>query len=201
MNHAVPNQQKTFGHILGQQYTVFDGLAGMYVEDIYQDRHGLLWVGTTDGGVSRFDGAHFDTFGLSDGLPHLTVTTIVEDADGRLLIRESPLLHPPTAPDLSGTPQRRLQMRSFRSMKYQILAAVALLLSGPYIAAAADPADQPQWSESVPVDEERYPGERVEAYIVDGLLHARRLDQDDTPPFGTSFSPKLIRNNPLRSNT
>ena len=85
MNHAAPSQQKAFGHILGQQYTVFDGLAGMYVEAFYQDRHGLLWIGTTDGGVSRFDGAHFDTFGLSDGLPHLSVTTIVEDADGRLL--------------------------------------------------------------------------------------------------------------------
>ena len=85
MNHAAPSQNKAFGHILGQQYTVFDGLAGMYVEAIYQDRHGLLWVGTTDGGVSRFDGAHFDTFGLSDGLPHLTVTAIDEDADGRLL--------------------------------------------------------------------------------------------------------------------
>ena len=85
MNHAAPSQNKAFGHILGQRYTVFDGLAGMYVEDVYQDRHGLLWIGTTDGGVSRFDGAHFDTFGLSDGLPHLTVTTIVEDADGRLL--------------------------------------------------------------------------------------------------------------------
>ena len=57
----------------------------MYVEALYQDRHGLLWIGTIDGGVSRFDGAHFDTFGLSDGLPHLSVTTIVEDADGRLL--------------------------------------------------------------------------------------------------------------------
>ena len=72
-------------------------------------------------------------------------------------------------------------MRSFRSMKYHILAAAALLLSGLYITAAADPADQAQWSESVPVDEERYPGERVEAYIVDGLLHARRLDQNDSP--------------------
>ena len=85
MNHAAPSQNKAFGHILGQQYTVFDGLAGMYVEAIYQDRHGLLWIGTIDGGVSRFDGAHFDTFGLSDGLPHLSVTAIVEDADGRLL--------------------------------------------------------------------------------------------------------------------
>ena len=72
-------------------------------------------------------------------------------------------------------------MRSFRSIKYQIVAAAALLLSGPYITAAADPTDQAQWSESVPVDEERYPGERIEAYIVDGLLHARRLDQTDIP--------------------
>ena len=72
-------------------------------------------------------------------------------------------------------------MRFFRSMKYQIVAAAALLLSGPYITSAADPADEIQWSESVPVDEKRYPGERVEAYIVDGLLHARRLDQNDIP--------------------
>ena len=84
MDHATPSQ-KAFGHILGQQYTVLDGLAGMYVEAFYQDRHGLLWIGTTDGGISRFDGAHFDTFGLSDGLPHLSVTAIDEDADGRLL--------------------------------------------------------------------------------------------------------------------
>ena len=72
-------------------------------------------------------------------------------------------------------------MNSFRSMKYQVVAAAALLLSGLYIAAAADPADQAQWSESVPVDEESNPGERIEAYIVDGLLHARRLDQNDIP--------------------
>ena len=75
-------------------------------------------------------------------------------------------------------------MRPFRSMKYQILAAAALLLSGPYITAAADPADQAQWSESVPLGDSPWaggPGERIEAYIVDGLLHVRRLDQNDSP--------------------
>ena len=72
-------------------------------------------------------------------------------------------------------------MRSFRSMKYQILAAAAPLLSGPYIAAAEDLADHAQWSESVPTDEEKNPGDRVEAYIVDGLLHVRRLDPTDAP--------------------
>ena len=74
-------------------------------------------------------------------------------------------------------------MRSFRSVKYQLFAAAALLLSGPYITAAADPADQAQWSESIPLGDSPLagPGERIEAYIVDGLLHARRLDQNDTP--------------------
>ncbi|MDE2814209.1 MAG: hypothetical protein OXM01_14350, partial [Gemmatimonadota bacterium] len=80
-----PRQRSPFDRILGHQYTVFDGLAGMQVEDIYQDQRGLLWIATADGGVSRFDGAHFDTFGLSDGLPSLTVMTIAEDQDGRLL--------------------------------------------------------------------------------------------------------------------
>ena len=71
-------------------------------------------------------------------------------------------------------------MRSIRSIKYQIVAAATLLFGGPYITAAADPADQAQWSESVTL-----PGagldERIEAYIVDHLLHVRRLDQNDSP--------------------
>ncbi len=74
-------------------------------------------------------------------------------------------------------------MRSFRLMKYQILAVAALLLSGPYVTAAAEPAAQTQWSESIPLPDFPLigPGERIEAYIVDGLLHARRLDQNDSP--------------------
>ena len=75
----------SFEHVLSSQYTVFDGLAGMHVEDIYQDRQGFLWIATADGGVSRFDSAHFDNFGPKDGLPNLTVMAIAEDADGRLL--------------------------------------------------------------------------------------------------------------------
>ena len=71
----------------------------------------------------------------------------------------------------------------FCSIKYQFFAAAALLLSGPYITAAADPADQPQWSESIPLGSLPLvgPGERIEAYIVDDLLHVRRLDQNDIP--------------------
>ena len=75
----------SFEHVISHQYTIFDGLAGMHVEDLYQDRQGFLWIATADGGVSRFDSARFDTFGLKDGLPNLTVMAIAEDADGRLL--------------------------------------------------------------------------------------------------------------------
>ena len=81
----IPKHKKSLEHVLGHRYTVDDGLAGMQVEAIYQDRRGLLWIATADGGVSRFDGTHFDTFGLAEGLPHRTVMTIAEDADGRLL--------------------------------------------------------------------------------------------------------------------
>ena len=71
-------------------------------------------------------------------------------------------------------------MSSFRSIKYQIVAVAALLLSGPYITTAADLAGQVQWSESAPLHSAGS-GERIEAYIVDGLLHVRRLDQNDSP--------------------
>ena len=49
----------SFEHVISEHYTVFDGLAGMHVEDIYQDRQGFLWIATADGGVSRFDSDSF----------------------------------------------------------------------------------------------------------------------------------------------
>ena len=81
---AEPGRTALFDQTVARQYTLEDGLAGMLVEDIHQDRRGLLWVATADGGVSRFDGETFENFGLSDGLPHLTVMKIAEDADGCL---------------------------------------------------------------------------------------------------------------------
>ncbi|MFA6110765.1 MAG: sigma 54-interacting transcriptional regulator [Candidatus Latescibacterota bacterium] len=73
-----------FPYAQWRQYTVFDGLAGMQVEDLHQDRQGFLWVATADGGVSRFDGVHFDNLTTADGLPHPTVMSIAETSDGRL---------------------------------------------------------------------------------------------------------------------
>lgn len=50
----------------------------MRVEDVYQDSQGFVWIATADGGVSRFDGVHFDNLSVGEGLPHPTVTSIAE---------------------------------------------------------------------------------------------------------------------------
>lgn len=73
---------RLYPHALWKHYTVFDGLAGMRVEDICQDHRGFIWVATGDGGVSRFDGIHFDNLTCDDGLPHPAVTGIQETDDG-----------------------------------------------------------------------------------------------------------------------
>jgi DNA-binding NtrC family response regulator/ligand-binding sensor domain-containing protein len=73
-----------YPHALWSRYSVFDGLAGMRVEDITQDRQGYIWIATADGGVSRFDGEHFDNLTVADGLPGTSVMSIAEGADGLL---------------------------------------------------------------------------------------------------------------------
>ncbi|MEW6754246.1 MAG: two-component regulator propeller domain-containing protein [Candidatus Latescibacterota bacterium] len=79
-----PDPVPTFDHALWRHYTVFDGLAGMRVEWLHQDRQGFVWTATADGGVSRFDGVHFDNLTVAHGLPHTTVMGIAETDDGRL---------------------------------------------------------------------------------------------------------------------
>ena len=77
----------SFDYALWKHYTVFDGLAGIHVEDIHQDRRGFIWVATADGGLSRFDGVHYDNLTEEDGLPHPSVMSIVETDDGNLWFR------------------------------------------------------------------------------------------------------------------
>jgi ligand-binding sensor domain-containing protein len=64
-------------------YNTQDGLAGSTVYCITQDRDGFIWVGT-ETGVSRFDGTHFTTFTVADGLPDIEVLQIYGDSKGRV---------------------------------------------------------------------------------------------------------------------
>ena len=63
-----------------------DALGADFVTNLFEDRHGRIWVATKGGGVSSFDAAtgRFETAGVRDGLPHGFVYGILEDARGRL---------------------------------------------------------------------------------------------------------------------
>lgn len=58
---------------------------------LYEDRSGSIWAATRGGGVARFDEhrQRFESFGLEDGLPDLTVCSIGETGDGELWLSTS----------------------------------------------------------------------------------------------------------------
>lgn len=70
-------------------FTTRDGLSDNHVLDIFQDKHGYLWIATR-GGLNRFDGYRFVHFRYhpkdTTTLSHDYVTAIVEDAYGDLWI-------------------------------------------------------------------------------------------------------------------
>ena len=47
--------------------TKTDGLVSNTVLTIFEDSHGTMWFGTTDG-ITRYDGKNFQTFTTEDGL-------------------------------------------------------------------------------------------------------------------------------------
>ena len=63
--------------------TKTDGLASNTVLAIFQDSHGNMWFGTTEG-LTRYDGESFQTFTTEDGLGWNTIGLIFEDRQGML---------------------------------------------------------------------------------------------------------------------
>ena len=63
--------------------TKTEGLASNTVLTIFEDSHGNMWFGTTDG-VTRYDGENFQTFTTEDGLARNTIGVIFEDQRGAL---------------------------------------------------------------------------------------------------------------------
>ncbi len=74
--------------VLSQQYSYVhydtkDGLAGLTVHGIAQDKEGFLWF-ATETGLSRFDGTHFKNFTRADGLPSNEVFGVFIDSKNRV---------------------------------------------------------------------------------------------------------------------
>ena len=63
--------------------TQADGLVSNTVLTVFEDSHGTMWFGTTDG-LTRYDGENFRTFTTEDGLARNTIGLIFEDQRGML---------------------------------------------------------------------------------------------------------------------
>ena len=70
--------------------TQAEGLASNTVLTIFEDSHGAMWFGTTDG-ITRYDGKHFQTFTTESGLAQNTIGLIFEDRQGALWFAEGML--------------------------------------------------------------------------------------------------------------
>ncbi|WP_407352453.1 two-component regulator propeller domain-containing protein [Luteimonas sp. R10] len=68
-----------------RQFTVADGLPSNRINALVEDRHGYLWIATSDG-LARYDGTGFRIWREEQGLPDNFVWTLALDADGRLWI-------------------------------------------------------------------------------------------------------------------
>ncbi|MFC1525571.1 SpoIIE family protein phosphatase [Candidatus Latescibacterota bacterium] len=69
------------GRGVWQRLSVTEGLGGLCVYDVLQDRRGDLWL-AMEGGLSRYDGTTVTTYTVADGLPSYWVSTLYEDSRG-----------------------------------------------------------------------------------------------------------------------
>lgn len=66
-------------------YDVKDGLSGITVYSIAQDKDGFLWLGT-ENGLSRFDGSNFKNYTSNDGLSANEIINLFVDSKNRVWI-------------------------------------------------------------------------------------------------------------------
>ena len=60
------------------------GMNNQYLTALIEDKKGNIWMGTTGGGVSRFDGHTFMHYTTKQGLSHDRVEAILEDRNGNI---------------------------------------------------------------------------------------------------------------------
>lgn len=71
-------QQPLFSQVLPFDfYTIEDGLPSNWINCIYQDSRGYMWIATEEG-VAVFDGVAFKIYNVADGIPDKRVTSIIE---------------------------------------------------------------------------------------------------------------------------
>ncbi|MBK7034896.1 MAG: response regulator [Bacteroidetes bacterium] len=69
-----------------KNYRINDGLAGISITCILQDSRGYIWIGTKDGGISRFDGKTFVNYNKQSGVGDNAINCLFEDKAGNIWI-------------------------------------------------------------------------------------------------------------------
>src|SRR3954454_2991626 len=84
MHQIALSQEYIFNHL-----TTKDGLASNFVNCMYQDKKGYLWVGT-ESGLQRYDGYNFfyPYYNAPNQIPEKPVQRIMEDNAGRMWIQQ-----------------------------------------------------------------------------------------------------------------
>ena len=80
---APPAEAAASSEWVARNWQTGDGLPHNTVNAILQTRDGYLWAGT-NGGLARFDGLHFRSFGLQEGLLAVHILSLAETTDGTL---------------------------------------------------------------------------------------------------------------------
>uniref|UniRef100_UPI00286E0D08 sensor histidine kinase n=1 Tax=Flavobacterium sp. TaxID=239 RepID=UPI00286E0D08 len=85
-NGLIKYQPSKKGHSgIFTQFTTDQGLASNSVLSVYEDKQGILWIGT-NGGLSKYDGKTFQNFTKADGLSSNQLRQTFEDTSGNLWI-------------------------------------------------------------------------------------------------------------------
>jgi signal transduction histidine kinase/ligand-binding sensor domain-containing protein len=81
-----PSSTHPFSDLEPAVFTTAQGLASDRVRTIYEDNTGALWIGTYDGGMSRYADGKFFNFNMENGLFSNGVFQIFEDDRGNFWI-------------------------------------------------------------------------------------------------------------------
>ncbi len=71
--------------IFFEQLTTAEGLPSDYINCMFEDSKGYLWIGT-DKGACRYDGRQFQYFNIDNGLPSNFISCFAEDPSGNIWI-------------------------------------------------------------------------------------------------------------------
>lgn len=69
-----------------QTYSLDEGLSQSEVNTIFEDSRGYLWIGTSGGGLNRFDGKNFKIYEEKDGVCGQIINAVSEDEQQNIWI-------------------------------------------------------------------------------------------------------------------